>query len=83
VLDLDNGAVVAAHPDDPNLLFGAGNNNATLTVFDLRVSEPIKEWVRYDPWPAIAHRNRLRPFDVLGSSLAILQTTTATSVCST
>jgi hypothetical protein len=36
--------ITAAHPEDPNLLLGAGSNNATLTVFDLRSAEPVKQW---------------------------------------
>lgn len=37
-------APLEAHPEDPNLLLGAGSNNATLTVFDLRSAEPVKQW---------------------------------------
>jgi hypothetical protein len=36
--------ITEAHPEDPNLLLGAGSNNATLTVFDLRSAEPVKQW---------------------------------------
>jgi hypothetical protein len=44
VCELATDTSIAAHPEDPNLLLGAGRNNATLTVFDLRVAEPVKQW---------------------------------------
>jgi len=45
-------APLEAHPEDANLLIGAGLDNQTLQVFDLRQDKPARQWT--------SHQGRVR-----------------------